>query len=176
MLVENRRISLLLFVFFQLAPSIAMEEKREKRLSRGSKVGDEREATRKGVMVVVVVVSLEAATKGSGNYGEAANSREAEAKAAVGSQADLRRGFAPRFIRAAFLRRLTRDDVGQNFRPRIQSRATSFSFRSPSLLLFVIPALSRPIVDLCSASDRASSSRSPPPPPRLFFRLEKPRD
>lgn len=98
MLVENRRISLLLFVFFQLAPSIAMEEKREKRLSRGSKLGDEREATRKGVMVVVVVVSLEAATKGSGNYGEAANSREAEAKAAVGSQADLRRGFAPRFI------------------------------------------------------------------------------
>lgn len=38
-LIENRRISLLLFVFFQLAPSIAMEEKREKRLSRGSKVG-----------------------------------------------------------------------------------------------------------------------------------------
>lgn len=84
--------------------AIHREEKREKRLSRGSKVGDEREATRKGV-VVVVVVSLEAATKGSGNYGEAANSREAEAKAAVGSQADLRRGFAPRFIRAAFLRR-----------------------------------------------------------------------
>lgn len=83
--------------------AIHREEKREKRLSRGSKVGDEREATRKGV--VVVVVSLEAATKGSGNYGEAANSREAEAKAAVGSQADLRRGFAPRFIRAAFLRR-----------------------------------------------------------------------
>lgn len=82
--------------------AIHREEKREKRLSRGSKVGDEREATRKGV---VVVVSLEAATKGSGNYGEAANSREAEAKAAVGSQADLRRGFAPRFIRAAFLRR-----------------------------------------------------------------------
>lgn len=81
--------------------AIHREEKREKRLSRGSKVGDEREATRKGV----VVVSLEAATKGSGNYGEAANSREAEAKAAVGSQADLRRGFAPRFIRAAFLRR-----------------------------------------------------------------------
>ena len=48
-----------------------------------------------------VAVSFEAATKGSGNYGEAANSREAEAKAAVGSQADLRRGFAPTFIRAA---------------------------------------------------------------------------
>lgn len=85
--------------------AIHREEKREKSLSRGSKVGDEREATRKGVVVVVMVVSLEAATKGSGNYGEAANSREAEAKAAVGSQADLRRGFAPRFIRAAFLRR-----------------------------------------------------------------------
>ena len=31
--------------------------------------------------------------------------------------------------------RLTRDDVGQNFRPRIQSRATSLSFRSLSLSL-----------------------------------------
>ena len=60
--------------------------------------------------------------------------------------------------------RLTRDDVGQNFRPRIQSRATSLSFRSlslsPSLLSLCLYLLSQPpsttdqlaLRYLCSAS------------------------
>ena len=134
-----------------------------------------------------VAASFEAATKGSGNYGEAANSREAEAKAAVGSQADLRRGFAPTFIRAARPFCAASSVDARRRRPEfppadpIQSHVAlvplslSLSLPPLSLLIFVIPASlhhrsAGPAVSLLRF-DRAPSIS-----PRLFFRLEKPCD
>lgn len=98
------------------------------------------------------------ATKGSVNYRKAASSRKAVAKAAVGSQGDPRVYGGLRASRAFCsgenARRssfcwLTRD-VGQNFRPRIQSRTASLLFR----VLFVILAAvhqSQPLARSCSS-------------------------
>lgn len=119
-------------------------------------------------------VSLEAATKGSGNYGEAANSREAEAKAAVGSQADLSRGFAPTFIRAARPFCAGSSVDARRRRPEFPPADPFQSHVSPSLSLYLLcqpPSTTNQPVSLLRF-DLLSSPR----PPRLFFRLEKPCD
>lgn len=119
-------------------------------------------------------VSLEAATKGSGNYGEAANSREAEAKAAVGSQADLSRGFAPTFIRAARPFCAGSSVDARRRRPEFPPADPFQSHVSPSLSLYLLcqpPSTTNQPVSLLRF-DLLSSPR----PPCLFFRLEKPCD